>query len=66
MEYSCSACHAVFSADSEPHACPRCRAEAGLEARHGVPIPMKLFGVLLVTVLVASVTGGVLGMLAGS
>lgn len=66
MEYRCSACHTAFEADAAPHACPKCRAEAGLEPHHAVPVPMKLFGLLLGSVLLSSLAGGVLGLLAGA
>ncbi len=66
MEYRCSACHTAFGADSPPHACPKCGAEAGLEPHHPVPMPMRAFGLLVGGVLVASAVGGMLGMFAGS
>lgn len=58
MEFRCSQCHTVFSAEGdEPGACPNCKAEAGLEPVKGIPVAMKLFGTLLSAVLVATVAG---------
>lgn len=68
MHYVCARCHHQFSAAGTPEAelaCPRCKAEAGIEPVHGVPIPMKLFGMVLACVLVLAVGGGLLGRLLG-
>jgi uncharacterized paraquat-inducible protein A len=65
VTYHCSSCHAVFEAADEPEACPRCRAEAGLEREHAVPLAVKLFGALLAGAIAASVVGGLVGRLAG-
>lgn len=66
MHYVCSRCHHQFSAEGEGElACPRCKAEAGLEPVHGVPLPMKLFGMVLAFVLVLAVGGGLLGRVLG-
>lgn len=66
MHYVCARCHQEFSAAAEGElACPRCKAEAGLEPVHGVPLPMKLFGMVLAFVLVLAVGGGLLGRLLG-
>ncbi|MBK6916069.1 MAG: hypothetical protein IPH07_01585 [Deltaproteobacteria bacterium] len=65
MQYRCSACHHAFEADASPGECPRCHVEAGLERHHAPAPPMKLFGLLLGAVLVASAVGGVLGFVMG-
>ncbi|MCB9567167.1 MAG: hypothetical protein H6710_08165 [Myxococcales bacterium] len=67
MEYRCARCHEKFAvADGEEaHACPRCKAEAGLEPVKKVPKPMMLFGVFLGCALVATVVGGVLSVVRG-
>jgi hypothetical protein len=62
MQYRCSRCHAAFE-DAE--VCPNCKAEAGLEPVHGVPPPMRMFGLLLATVIVVALAGGLLTRLAG-
>ena len=65
MTFACARCHHQFSADEDPHACPKCGAEAGLEPQKGVPVPMKLFGLLVVGVLVAAFSGGIVSRIAG-
>ncbi|MBC8067733.1 MAG: hypothetical protein IAG13_05310 [Deltaproteobacteria bacterium] len=65
MQYHCSACHTAFESAELPHACPHCRAEAGLEQVHATPMPMKLFGVLLGIVVVTSFVGALYGRFAG-
>jgi hypothetical protein len=65
VQYHCSACHTAFESAEPPEACPHCHAEAGLEAAHAVPLPMKLFGLLLATVIVTSMLGAVYGLTAG-
>ncbi len=66
MHYVCARCHQGFSAEAEGElACPRCKAEAGLEPEHGVPLPMKVFGMVLTGVLVLALGGGALGRLLG-
>jgi hypothetical protein len=64
VHYVCARCHQQFSAAAKgPLACPRCKAEAGLEPVHAVPLPMKLFGMVLAAVLVLALGGGLLGRL---
>jgi hypothetical protein len=66
VQYVCARCHQVFSAEpGTALACPRCKAEAGLEPVLGVPLPMKLFGMILASVLVLALGGGLLGRLLG-
>lgn len=66
MHYVCARCHHEFTAEGGGElACPRCKAEAGLEPVHGIPIAMKLFGMLLVAVAVLALGGGVVGRLMG-
>ena len=66
MHYVCARCHHAFSANPGVElACPRCKAEAGLEPVHAVPLPMKLFGMVLAGVLVLALGGGLLGRLLG-
>ncbi|MBK8265520.1 MAG: hypothetical protein IPK80_29850 [Nannocystis sp.] len=63
MEYRCARCHAKFSVEGGEvaHACPRCKAEAGLDpVMRKVPLPMVLFGAFLSVALVATVVGGIL------
>lgn len=68
MHYVCARCHLEFTpkaeAEGEP-SCPRCKAEAGLEPVHGIPIAMKLFGMLLAAVVVLALGGGVVGRMMG-
>jgi uncharacterized paraquat-inducible protein A len=64
MLLHCSRCHHQFEAEPEA-ACPRCKAEAGVEPEHGVPVPMRLFGLLLGAVIVATVSGGLLSRFVG-
>jgi NAD-dependent SIR2 family protein deacetylase len=63
VEYRCSACHNQFASDDEPHGCPKCGALAGLEVQHGTPLPMRLFGMLLASVLAVSAVGGAVALL---
>jgi hypothetical protein len=69
VEVHCSRCHLRFDLATDdkvgPH-CPRCKAEAGLERVMGVPLPMRLFGALLGTVLVAALAGGIMSRLVGA
>ncbi len=66
MQYLCARCHHAFSAETESElACPRCKAEAGLEPVHGVPIAMKLFGMALAGIVVLAIGGGLLGRVLG-
>lgn len=70
MDYRCARCHTRFSPPpagegaSEGHshhlACPKCKAEAGLEPVKKVPLPMALFGAFLGLALAATVVGGFL------
>jgi hypothetical protein len=63
VQYRCSRCHHAFEGDGE--ACPNCKAEAGLEPVHGVPPAMRMFGLLLGTVIVVAIGGGLLTRLTG-
>lgn len=72
MHYLCARCHMEFTAEAGASesgdstlACPRCHAEAGLEPEHGIPVAMKLFGMVLATVIVFALGGGVLTRLVG-
>ena len=65
MTFACARCHHQFTADDDPSTCPKCGAEAGLERQKGVPMPMKLFGLLVVGVLVAAFSGGIITRVAG-
>ena len=66
MQYRCSRCHHAFSHEGDGHlVCPNCKAEAGLEAEHGVPPAMRMFGLLLGAVIVVALGGGLLTRLAG-
>jgi DNA-directed RNA polymerase subunit RPC12/RpoP len=65
VTFACARCHHEFSADEDPEVCPKCGAEAGLERQKGVPVAMKLFGLLIVGVLVAAMSGGVVSRIAG-
>ncbi len=49
MKFECARCHTRFPVEAADGAkrCPRCKAEAGLEAGHAAPLAMKLFGGLL-------------------
>lgn len=64
MMLRCSRCHNHFEAEP-PAVCPRCKAEAGLEPEHAVPLPMRLFGLLLGMVIVAAVSGGLISRALG-
>ncbi|MCY0995450.1 hypothetical protein OV079_19855 [Nannocystis pusilla] len=72
MQYHCSRCHYVLTApagtdgDGGELQCPRCKAEAGLEAQHAPPLPMKLFAVFLGLSLVAVVASLVMSVAPGS
>ena len=63
----CAQCHHEFSADPDEGetACPNCKAEAGLEPIHAVPIAMKLFGMVVAGVIVLAVGGGLLSRVMG-
>lgn len=69
MHYVCARCNFHFPAPAPAEgselACPRCKAEAGLEPVHGVALPMKLFGMVLTAVLVLALGGGLLGRMLG-
>jgi hypothetical protein len=65
VQYRCSQCHTAFESAAPPHECPVCHAEAGLEQAHAVPLPMKLFGVLLAAAIVTSFVGTLYGRFAG-
>ena len=61
MHYLCARCHHEFTAEAGGElACPNCGAEAGLEPVHGVPIAMKVFGMVLAAVVVFAIGGGLL------
>jgi len=59
MQYKCAQCHHAWSVEgeSEPHACPNCKAEAGLEPEHGIPFAMMAFGLSLAGAAIASIVG---------
>jgi len=67
MEYRCARCHTAISvADGDsPHACPSCKAEAGLEPHKKIPTAMALFGLVIGCALVVTVVGGVLSVQGG-
>lgn len=66
MHYLCARCHHEFTAEAEGElSCPNCKAEAGLEPKHGVPVAMKLFGMVLAAVVVFALGGGVLSRMLG-
>ena len=73
MDLRCARCHTRFSpkgdgGDGHGHAglaCPKCKAEAGLEPVKKVPLPMAIFGAFLTVALVATVVGSVLSHGAG-
>jgi hypothetical protein len=47
--------------DEAPHACPNCKAEAGLEPKSGIPLAMSAFGLILGGAIVLALVGTVLG-----
>lgn len=57
--WQCSRCHHTWQVEGEddPHACPNCKAEAGLHVEYGMSASMKLFGLLLGGSIVAAVVG---------
>jgi uncharacterized paraquat-inducible protein A len=63
VDYRCSACHHAFASEDEPHRCPKCGVEAGLEVQRATPLPMRLFGALLASVLAVSAVGGAVALL---
>jgi uncharacterized paraquat-inducible protein A len=65
VTFACARCHHLFTAEADPSTCPKCGAEAGLERQKGVPMPIKLFGLLVVGVLVAAFSGGIITRIAG-
>ena len=79
MQYHCSRCHYVLTApagtdgDGGELQCPRCKAEAGLEPKAGLPLPMVLFAAFLasafvavVALVVVSAAGGVASLNSGA
>jgi len=67
VSYRCARCHHEFSATEGEGAlaCPKCKAAAGLEPVGEVPMAMKLFGMVLVGVIVLALGGGLLSRLMG-
>ncbi|MCA9710105.1 MAG: hypothetical protein KDK70_29975 [Myxococcales bacterium] len=66
MHYLCARCHHEFAAEAEGEiACPNCKAEGGLERVHGVPVAMKLFGMVLAAVAVFALGGGLVSRMVG-
>ena len=67
VQYRCARCHQEFSstATGAELACPNCKAEAGLEPVHAVPVAMKLFGMVVAGVIALAVGGGLLSRLMG-
>jgi len=64
----CSQCHTVFSLEeegTEHHACPTCKAEAGLEPVTGVPPAMRMFGAVLGLVVLVAIAGDLVSRIAG-
>ncbi len=64
MDYRCSQCHQRLASDGEPKRCSNCGAEIGFEVVGDVPLPMRLFAVLLGVAIVVVVAGGVVSRLA--
>ena len=68
MEYRCARCHTTFSvAEGEVvHACPQCKAEAGLEpAGKEMPLAMAIFSLVIGSAVLMTVVGGVLSVSGG-
>lgn len=68
MPVRCSQCHKQFSLEGghdEGAACPKCKAEAGLEPVKGVPPAMRAFGGLLAVVIIGAVTAELLARTLG-
>ena len=68
MEYRCARCHTTFSvAEGEAvHACPHCKAEAGLEpAGKKMPVAMAIFSLVIGSAVLMTVLGGVLSVSGG-
>ena len=65
MQYTCAQCHHTWSVEGEegPEACPNCKAEAGLELKHGVPFAMMAFGVSVVGAAITAIVGLVWGLM---
>lgn len=59
MRYRCSQCHHAWDVEGEdpPHACPNCKAEAGLEPKSGIPLAMRAFGLILGGAIVLAIVG---------
>lgn len=63
MLYECARCHERFEVDGEAHACPACKAEAGLEAHPpGLPFPMRAFGGVVALAFFLGLTGTAYGI----
>lgn len=72
MQYHCSRCHYVLTApagkdgDGGELQCPRCKAEAGLEPKAKVPLPMMLFAAFLAFAFLAVVASLVVSRAGGA
>lgn len=67
MDLRCSQCHTEFGpGEGDAHtACPKCKAEAGLEPVKTIPPAMRAFGMLLGSVILVAVAGDVVTRIAG-
>jgi hypothetical protein len=66
VDYRCSQCHHRWAASGDaPHACPSCRAEAGLEPAVEVPMPMRAFALVLGGAIVLALVGTALAVGSG-
>ena len=67
MDVRCSQCHTEFDLDEgDAHvACPKCKAEAGLDPVKGIPPAMRAFGMLLGGVIVVAFAGDIVTRIAG-
>ena len=65
MPFVCSHCHTRFEAEAEDHhkACPKCKAEAGLEpVVTDTPRAMQYFGGVLATAAFLTIVGSLLAL----